>query len=101
MIVLYVLEGCPYCEKALRILNENNIKHKKIVVENTEKSKQYYKEMNRMKSFPQIFLQIDKTQYIKIGGCDDFIENLSICNGIKNSDVSMDTIYYMYQMLNK
>ena len=31
---------------------------------------------------------------------DYFIENLSICNGIRNSDVSMDTIYYMYQMLN-
>ena len=88
MIIIYVLEGCPYCEKALRILNENNMKHKKIVVQ-TEEEKQYYKKKNKMNTFPQIFLQKTKTETIKVGGCDDFMMNLSICNSIKNSDLSL------------
>ena len=100
MIIIYVLEGCPYCEKALRILNENNMKYKKIVVE-TEEEKQYYKKKNKMNTFPQIFLQKSKTENIKVGGCDDFMMNLSICNSIKKSDLSLESIHYMYQNLYK
>ena len=39
MFVLYVLETCPYCNNALRVLDSNNIPYKKIVVENTDKEK--------------------------------------------------------------
>ena len=43
MIVIYVLEICPYCNNALSILDENKIKYNKIIVENTEKEKTYYR----------------------------------------------------------
>ena len=36
MIVLYVLDGCPYCEKALGILKTEKIQYEKIVVPNEE-----------------------------------------------------------------
>lgn len=101
MIVLYVLENCPYCNNALSILERNNIKFKKIVVENTDEQKSFYKKQNRMNSFPQIFLQIEGNQYIKLGGNDNLIEILQFCTSIKQSNVSLDSIYYMYQEINK
>ena len=45
-IVLYVLKGCPYCNNALMLLKENNIKHKAILVEDKDKEK--YKKLNKM-----------------------------------------------------
>ena len=43
MIILYILETCPYCKNALSLLESYKIKYKKIVVENTEEAKNYYK----------------------------------------------------------
>lgn len=98
MIVLYVLESCPYCRSALQLLKENNLKHKSIVVENNE-DKELYKKQNRMDTFPQVFLQVEKDSYMKLGGYDNLSEIVSICKSIKNTDVSMDSIYYMYKTL--
>lgn len=101
MIVLYVLETCPYCNSALKILNDNKIKYKSIIVENTEETKNYYKKQNNMSTFPQIFMQIEKDNYMKLGGYDSLNETISMCKSIKNSNVSLDSIYYMYQKLFK
>jgi glutaredoxin 3 len=100
MIIIYVIEGCPYCEKALRVLNGNNIKHKKIVA-HTEEEKKLYKKKNQMNTFPQIFIHQPKTESIKIGGCDDFMMTLSICNSMKNSGLTLEAILHMYQILYK
>lgn len=96
MIVLYVLRSCPYCNTALQLLKENQIKHKAIYVESNEE-KEYYKKQNRMNTFPQIFMQIDKDNYMKVGGCDDLIEIVNVCKSIRGTNVSLDSIYYMYQ----
>ena len=62
MIILYVLEHCPYCNEALDLLKKNKIKHKKIIVENDEIIKNKYKKLHKMNSFPQIFIKkSDKT----------------------------------------
>lgn len=98
MIVLYVLEGCPYCNKALQILKDNKIKYSTIYPENNEE-KELFKKQNNMNTFPQIFLQINSENYMKMGGCDNLIEIMNICNNIKNSNVSLDSVYYMYQTL--
>ena len=99
MIYIYVIEGCPFCEKALRILIENNIKHKKFVAI-TDEEKKHYKKKNKMNTFPQIFIQT-KTDPIKVGGCDNFVANLAICDSIKNSGLTLESILYMYQNLYK
>lgn len=101
MLVLYVLNECPYCNKALSTLKENNIKHKSIIVENNEEEKNKYKKQNKMNTFPQIFLQVNKDNYIKVGGNDNLQELLQLCKNIKNSDSSLDTVYYMYQSMYK
>ena len=95
MIIIYVLTGCPYCNNSLRLLKENNIKHKVIVVEDKDKEK--YKKINKMNTFPQIFIKAGTDNYLKIGGNDDFTETLEIVKTISNSNVSLDSIYYMYK----
>ena len=99
MIILYVLKSCPYCNNSLQILKQNNIKHKAIIVENTFESKEYYKKQNGMNTFPQIFMQVNKDNFLKIGGNDDLTGIIEQCHNIKNSNVSLDSIYYMYQNL--
>jgi glutaredoxin 3 len=101
MIVLYILEGCPYCNRALQILKENNLKYKSIVVENTEEKKNYYKKQNKMNTFPQIFIKLRGDDFMKIGGCDNLIETLDYCKSIKSADVSIEVIYNMYYSLYK
>lgn len=97
MIVLYVLESCPYCNNSLRILRERKLKHHPIIVKDEEK--EFYKKQNKMNTFPQIFMEIDKDAYIKIGGNSDLEEIINQCDNISNSSVSINSIYYMYQLL--
>ena len=96
-IVLYVLKGCPYCNNALMLLKENNIKYKAIVVEDKEK----YKKLNKMNTFPQIFINVNGDNYFKIGGNDDLVETMEIVKTIMNSNVSLDAVYYLHKLMNK
>ena len=95
MIVLYVLDGCPYCRNAIKILKDNNIEHSVINVRNEEK--EYYKNHNKMNTFPQIFIQSDKNYYLKIGGYSELTEIINNCNNIKESFISFDLISLMYK----
>jgi len=97
MIILYVLEGCPYCKNSLEVLKQYKIKHKSILV--NYEDKEFYKKQNKMNTFPQIFMQMNENTFMKIGGNDNLIELIDNCENIKNSNVSIDSIYYMYNML--
>lgn len=99
MLILYVLETCPYCKNSIQTLQSKKIKFKTIIVNNTEDEKNYYKKQNKMNTFPQIFMQIEKDNYMKLGGNDDLIEIINICENIKKSNVSMNAIYYFYDNL--
>jgi glutaredoxin len=101
MIILYILETCIFCNNSLKLLKEKKIKYKSIIVKNTEQDKNYYKTRNGMNTFPQIFLQIDKDNFMKIGGYSDLIEILEQCNNIKNSSFSLDLIYHTYKNIYK
>jgi len=98
-IILYVLKGCPYCDNALMLLKENNIKHKSILVEGKDIEK--YKKINKMNTFPQIFINVDANNYFKIGGNDDLVETMEIVKTIMNSNVSLDAVYYLHKLMNK
>jgi hypothetical protein len=52
-----------------------------------------------MTTFPQIFMQLDKDQFVKIGGCSDLEESIDNCQSIKNSNIAVDIIYRMYNNL--
>ncbi len=99
MIVLYVLEGCPYCNNALKLLKAHKIKYMDIVVENTVEKKNFYKKQNKMVTFPQIFMQINEDNFMKIGGYSELEEVIDKCIDIKNSMTPLDAIYHMYQKL--
>jgi glutaredoxin len=99
MIVLYVLEGCPYCINSINMLNEYNIKYKAIIVQPSEKD--YYKKLNKMNTFPQIFMKANKDKFIKIGGNNDLVNLTNQCMEIKNSYIPIDTIYNMYYNMYK
>jgi glutaredoxin len=94
-----VLKGCPYCDNALMLLKQNNIKHKSILVETKDMDK--YKKINKMNTFPQIFINIDSNNYFKIGGNDDLVETMEIVKTINNSNVSLDAVYYLHRLMNK
>ena len=98
-IVLYVLKGCPYCNNALMLLKENNIKYKAILVEDKDKEK--YKKINKMNTFPQIFINVDGNNYFKLGGNDDLVETMQIVKTIINSNVSLDAVYYLHKIMVK
>jgi glutaredoxin len=73
MFLIYSLETCPHCKRAISILNELK-KTRKIPYEihNVKTSdKAYYKKKNNMQTFPQIFYRVEKEKFIKIGGADD------------------------------
>jgi len=99
MIFIYVLDYCPYCNNSLKILNEFNIKHKKITVQDHEKD--YYKKKNKMNTFPQIFLEIEKDKLVKIGGNSDLEKTLSICKFINESNIPIDIIYILFKKIYK
>jgi glutaredoxin len=99
MIILYVLEGCPYCNKALKELNSSKLKYKSIIVENTQESKNYYKKQSGMLTFPQIFIQTDNNSFLKIGGYDDLSLLITTSKDIKKNNISIDTLYFMYKNL--
>jgi glutaredoxin len=101
MIILYVLETCPYCNKALKLLKDNKIKFKSIIVQNTEEDKNIYKKQNKMNTFPQIFVKVNKDKIIQIGGYDDLIKTFKECNNIKKSQIPLDTIFYTYKDIYK
>ena len=67
MLTLYVIDGCPFCKKALALLESNQIKYNKKVV--TTDKKQYYKDKNKHDSFPQLVLKSNKEKYI-LGGSE-------------------------------
>ena len=101
MIVIYVLETCPYCNNALSILNENKIKYNKIIVENTEKEKAHYKKQSKMNTFPQVFLQVNKDNYMKIGGSEELNDLVNYSKSIKSSGISLDALVLIYKLMYK
>lgn len=53
---VYALEGCPYSQKALALLENSQMKYASRIVKQEEKA--HFKEFNQMKTFPQIFVQM-------------------------------------------
>lgn len=69
MFIIYVLDGCPYCNESMYILNKYELPYKRIIVTNNEKNK-YKKELS-INTFPYIIFETNTKKYI-IGGNDNF-----------------------------
>ncbi len=104
MFVLYVLSGCPFCEKAMNLLKINKIKFEKIVVPYDDNIKKEYKEKMGMSTFPMIFVKIneEKDIYSKIGGSSDLELYRNKCKELSEENLAIDNLYQIYKcMYNK
>jgi glutaredoxin len=69
-----VLEGCPYSENLIILLNKNNIPIEYKRIKNADKEKYKTSEIH---TFPQIYLNGNNMSYL-IGGFDDVNEIFNI-----------------------
>lgn len=67
-VEIYTWDTCPFCQKALALLNSKSIEFKQIKVDGDENARDEMakKTLGNKRSVPQVFID-DKS----IGGCDD------------------------------
>ena len=80
-LIVYSLENCFYSMSASNLLDQENIRYNLQSV--SYKNKQIYKEKNKMKTFPQIFLQNNDLK-IKIGGYSELSYIIDLIKNNKN-----------------
>ena len=95
-ITIYTLQYCPYCNYALKLLDQYNIKYKNIIVNPDDKNK--IKKINNMDTFPMIFIKKNKNN-IKIGGSSDLLKLINISEDIKKSNLDINIIYNFFNLL--
>lgn len=69
MFILYLIRGCSFCKKALKLAKEYKLNVSVHWVSQTEKD--LYKEKHGMKTFPQIFHKYND-DITMIGGYSEF-----------------------------
>ena len=66
-VEIYTWDHCPYCQKAIALLDKKNIKYTRYRIDSDETAREKMAiRANGKKSVPQVFID-DK----HIGGCDD------------------------------
>ncbi len=69
-VTIYTKPGCPYCMRALRLLDEKGVDYEEVVASNNpEKKQEMIQRSGGRMTFPQIFIG-DR----HIGGCDDMMD---------------------------
>ncbi len=68
LIQIYTWDHCPYCKKALALLNSKGLSYEQIKLDGKEAEREELASRTKgnRKSMPQIFIN-----GISIGGCDD------------------------------
>ena len=67
-IIIYTMDGCPYCIKAKQILNSKKVSFKEIKVV-TDEDWEKLEKLTSQETVPQIFINGKH-----IGGCDNLIK---------------------------
>ncbi len=101
-IILYVLENCPYCHSAMELLDNHKIKYNKIVVANDDtKTKDKYKKICNMNTFPMIFIQKseDKSKYVKIGGFSDLQKYIQLIEHLNENNIDISIMKSLDDLL--
>ena len=67
-IVIYTWDSCPFCQRALALLNEKGLRYEQIKLDGDEAAREEMskKTKGNRKSMPQVFIANES-----IGGCDD------------------------------
>ena len=96
-VFIFVIDGCPYCKKAINMLNNNSIPFEDIIVSDEDKPK--YKKRHKMNSFPQIFIKTTSEEYVKIGGSEELERTLQLCTVLKRSPIPIEIVYAMFDLI--
>lgn len=78
--VIFVIDNCPFSERAQKLMKETNFKYSIINVPKSQKD--FYKKAHQMETFPQVFYHTSGGTIIKVGGCNELDNLLTI---IQNS----------------
>jgi glutaredoxin len=85
LVEIYFKPSCPYCQKALEILRENNIKFTGYNISSNAAGNDTLKdemvERSGRKTVPQIFYK----KIHHIGGCDDLMELVDMKDSLEKS----------------
>lgn len=67
-VVIYTWDTCPFCQRALALLNEKGVNYEQIKLDGDEAAREEMskKTKDNRKSVPQIFIND-----VSMGGCDD------------------------------
>ena len=67
-ILIYTWDTCPFCQRALALLNEKSLEYTQIKLDGDEAAREEMSKHTKgnRKSVPQIFISSES-----IGGCDD------------------------------
>ncbi len=65
-IKIYVTLGCPYCRKMMEWLLKHNVKHTRVIFEDTPSKMQFYAQNPGVSTVPQMFID-----GVRIGGWTD------------------------------
>jgi len=70
-IRIYTWDHCPYCKKAMALLNSKGLKYQQLRLDGDEAAREIMSQTTKgnRKSVPQIFID-----GVSIGGCDDLHE---------------------------
>ena len=99
MLIAFILDQCGYSQAAEKLIHELKIKSNIIRVPQDEKIKQQLKKKNKMNTFPQIFIQVSKTQQIPIGGYTELCNYIDTLKKLKHNQMNPDVVYMLSKMV--
>jgi glutaredoxin len=99
MIIAYILDQCMYSNEAEKLIQGLKINSNIIRVPQDEKIKQQLKKKNKMNTFPQIFIQVSKTQQIPVGGYTELCTYIDTLKKLKHNQINPDVIYMLSKMI--
>jgi len=98
-IDIILLEGCQYSNQAYDLLVNNQIKHKKVIVNNS--NKHLYKS-NDIDTYPQIYLKkYNNNGSVLIGGYDNLNKLFKLFHGKELDDKNILNIMNEYNISKK
>ncbi len=104
VVIMYALEGCPYCDKARKLLTNFKIPFSDFVAKSDDyETKNRYKEMTELDTFPMIYIKNcdDPAKYAQIGGYTDLVRYIMTLQELQESDIDIVALKGLHDILSK
>ncbi len=101
-VIMYSLEGCPYCEKAKKLLINFKIPFNDFMAKTNDiETKMKYKELTESDTLPMIYIKNcdDPAKYAQIGGYTDLVRYIMTLQELQESDVDIVALKGLHDIL--